>query len=389
LALKLLIFEPTGAILAAPTCSLPEYVGGTRNWDYRFMWIRDSSFTLYALLKLGFTEEARAFMDFIIDRCNELEGDFGKLQIMYSIHGHANLDEIVLDHWEGYKGSSPVRIGNGAFHQLQLDIYGELMDTIYLADKYSRPVSYEIWIMLRKLVDWVCDNWNQKDEGIWEVRGGRQHFTYSKVLLWVAIDRGIRLAEKRSLPADIHRWRTIRDEICEFIHSRCWNSKRNCFMQVMRNAEDDHNPSTLDASVLIMPLMLFSSPVDPKILSTIEQICKPVREGGLMSNSLVYRYDVNQTDDGVSGEEGTFSICTFWLAEAMARAGSFEHKYLEQARWTFEQMIGYANHVGLFSEEIGLTGEALGNFPQAFSHLSLISAAIAINRGYDRRNHHD
>jgi len=353
------------------------------------MWIRDSSFTLYALLKLGFTEEARAFMDFIIDRCNELEGDFGKLQIMYSIHGHANLDEIVLDHWEGYKGSSPVRIGNGAFHQLQLDIYGELMDTIYLADKYSRPVSYEIWIMLRKLVDWVCDNWNQKDEGIWEVRGGRQHFTYSKVLLWVAIDRGIRLAEKRSLPADIHRWRTIRDEICEFIHSRCWNSKRNCFMQVMRNAEDDHNPSTLDASVLIMPLMLFSSPVDPKILSTIEQICKPVREGGLMSNSLVYRYDVNQTDDGVSGEEGTFSICTFWLAEAMARAGSFEHKYLEQARWTFEQMIGYANHVGLFSEEIGLTGEALGNFPQAFSHLSLISAAIAINRGYDRRNHHD
>ncbi|NIR49038.1 glycoside hydrolase family 15 protein [candidate division KSB1 bacterium] len=372
LVLKLLTFEPTGAIVAAPTCSLPEAIGGERNWDYRYTWIRDAAFTLYGLLRIGFTEEAAKFMNWIEGRCHELKAD-GSLQIMYGIDGRHELLEETLDHFEGYKGSQPVRIGNGAYDQLQLDIYGELMDSVYLYNKYGSPISYDLWTHLRRLINWVCDNWQRKDEGIWEVRGGQQHFVYSKLMCWVAVDRALRLAEKRSFPADHDRWLKARDTIYEEIMSKGWNSKLKTFVQA-------YNSETLDAANLMMPLVFFLSPTDPRNISTIDATMQSPGDGGLLSNSLVYRYNIDKSPDGLSGEEGTFNICTFWLVEALTRAGRTHRKRLERARLMFEQMLGYANHLGLFSEETGSSGEALGNFPQAFTHLALISAAYNLDR---------
>ena len=367
LALKLLTFEPTGAIVAAPTCSLPESLGGERNWDYRYTWLRDAAFTLYGLLRIGFTEEAARFMEWIENRC-KASGQDGALHLMYGLDGSSDLTEETLDHLDGYRGSKPVRIGNGAHDQLQLDIYGELMDAVYLYNKYGDSISYDLWTHLRVLINWVCDNWRRKDEGIWETRGGQQHFVFSKLMCWVAVDRGLRLAAKRSFPADRERWLTVRDEIYEEIMDKGWNAEQEAFVQA-------YGEDTLDASSLIMPLVFFLSPNDPRMLGTLDAIYRSPKEGGLVTGGLVYRYDVDERADGLAGEEGTFSLCTFWLVEALTRAGR-----VDEARLIFEQMLGYSNHLGLYAEEIGPGGEALGNFPQAFTHLTLISAAFNLDR---------
>ena len=379
LTLKLLSFESTGAIVAAPTCSLPEALGGERNWDYRYTWIRDAAFTLYGLLRLGFTEEAAGFQQWLKDRWHDADGSgAGPLQLMYGIDGRTELPEVTLDHLEGYRGSRPVRIGNGAYRQLQLDIYGELLDAVYLHNKYVEPIGYDGWVRLRRLVDWVCDNWKREDEGIWEVRGGRRSFVYSKVMSWVALDRSLRLADKRSFPADRARWLKVRDEIYEEVMAKGWNPGRQAFVQA-------YGSDALDASSLLMPLVFFLAPNDPRMLSTLDAIRRPLVAGGLAADGLVYRYDPVAAPDGLTGREGTFNMCSFWLVEALTRAGRTDPTRLEDARLLFEQMLGYANHLGLYAEQTGPSGEALGNFPQAFTHLALISAAFNLDRALGSR----
>ena len=302
------------------------------------------------------------------------------LQIVYGIDGRHDLTEQTLDHLDGYRGSRPVRIGNGAYGQLQLDIFGELLDSLYLYNKYVMPISYDRWIRIRRRLNWLCENWQQPDEGIWEVRGGRRHFVFSKLMCWVAMDRGIRLADKRSFPADRDRWERARDQIYEEIMSKGWSQKRQAFVQ-------HYDSQSLDASVLIMPLVFFMAPNDPRMLSTIDAINRSPKEGGLVSDGLVFRYDTETGDDGLRGQEGTFTMCSFWLVEALTRAGSVDPAKLAEARLLFERMLGHANHVGLYSEEISGSGEALGNFPQAFTHIALISAAFNLDRALDGRLH--
>ncbi len=363
ITLKLCTYAPTGAMVAAPSCGLPEAIGGGRNWDYRYAWLRDSAFTAFAFQRLGFYAEAQAFAGWLEERCRETDPGDPQLQIVYSLDGGRDLSERELDHLEGYRGSRPVRIGNGAYDQLQLDVYGELMDAVYLSDKIE-PVSWGLWSSIRRLLDWLADNWQQPDEGIWEVRGGRRDFVYSRLMCWVAFERAMRMQAQRGLPGDTTRWRSVRDRIYEEIMERGWSEERQAFVQY-------YGGDVLDASNLLMPLVKFIGPRDPRMLSTLDAI-----QRDLVSDSLVYRYDAQASDDGLDGsEEGSFSLCSFWLVECLTRAGR-----LDEARLIFEKMLTYSNDVGLFAEEVGDTGEALGNFPQAFTHLGLISAAWDLNK---------
>src|SRR5581483_9700230 len=318
LVLKLLTFRPTGAIVAAATCSLPEEIGGARNWDYRYTWIRDAAFTIFAFLRLGFYEEAAQFMDWLQQRAKEnAQSVEGPLQIMYGIDGRHDLTEISLDHLDGYRGSKPVRVGNQASKQLQLDIYGELIDSIYLYNKYAQPVSYDLWQSLRGMLDWISENWEQPDHGIWEVRGGPRHFVNSKMQCWVALDRGLRIAQKRGLPVADQRLRQESHRIYETIMQHGWNEERKTFSQ-------SFDSDAVDASALLMPLMLFVGPRDPRMLATLDRI-----QQELVSDSLVHRYELGKgAGDGLPGREGTFSVCTFWMVAALARAGRLDEARL-------------------------------------------------------------
>lgn len=364
LALKLLVHQPTGALVAAATTSLPESVGGSRNWDYRFTWVRDAAFTVYALMRLGFSEEAAAFMDWLEARCTQTPPGAG-LRILYTLDGGPVPAEESLEHLRGYRDSRPVRIGNGAADQLQLDIYGELMDSVYLYDRYAEPISYELWVALCRQLDWLEGHWEKADHGVWEVRGPMQRFTYSSVMTWVAFQRGARIAAERGLPAPLDRWRASADRAYLHVQEESWSPERKAYVQFPGSR-------TLDAGALVLPLVKFSGPRDPRFLATLDRI-----EQELVTDSLVHRYQ-NDGSDGFTEAEGTFNLCSFWYVEALTRAGR-----LDKARHTFEKMLTYANHLGLYAEEIGPSGEALGNFPQAFTHLALISAAVNLDLALD------
>jgi GH15 family glucan-1,4-alpha-glucosidase len=358
LVLKLMVYDPTGALVAAPTMGLPETIGGERNWDYRYTRMRDAAFTMYVLNRVGFEDEAHKFMGWIQDRC---QGSGGLLQPLYGIDGRAELHEEELTHLSGYRDSRPVLLGNGAYDQLQLDLYGAVLDAAYLHNRYGAPLNYDVWQSLRTILNWLSDNWRLPDAGMWGIRGDREHFVSSKVLSWVAFHRAVLLAYQRGLPAEVGRWIEQQDAIYEEVMEKGWNSEKESFVQ-------HYGSDTLDAALLLMPVVKFVGPTDPRWLATLDRVQKE-----LTYDALVDRYEA--ADDGSSGRESTFSVCSFWLVECLTSAGR-----LEEARLALEKMFSYANHLGLYAEEIGPSGEALGNFPQAFTHLSLITAAVRLDR---------
>ena len=358
LMLKLLTSREHGSIIAAATFGLPEQPGGGRNWDYRAVWIRDASFTVYAFMRLGFRHEATDFMAWIGDRANEAKE--GRMRIMYGVDGHGRFEEQTLDHLSGYRDSRPVRIGNEAYEQTQLDIYGELLDSIYLSNKYGDAISHEGWTHVRTIIEYVCEHWREPDAGIWEMRDEPREYLHSRLMCWVAVDRALRLADKRSLTAPFEHWRAVRNEIHDDIWAQFWDAERGHFIQAKGRP-------VVDASLLMMPLVRFVAATDPRWLSTLAAI-----ERDLTDDGFVYRY---REGDGLDGGEGAFTACSFWFIECLARAGR-----IEEAHVHFERVLGYANHVGLFSEQLGRKGEHLGNFPQALTHLALISAAYYLDR---------
>jgi GH15 family glucan-1,4-alpha-glucosidase len=358
LVLKALTNGPTGAIVAAATTSLPEEIGGERNWDYRFSWLRDSALTLNALFALGYTDEAHAYMGWLK---RTTAGRAKALQIMYGVGGERFLPEIELDHLEGYRGSRPVRIGNGAASQFQLDVFGELLDTVWLFRNHGGDVDEVFWEFLVRVGGAVLDLWREPDQGIWEIRGEPRHFVFSKVMAWVALDRLVRLAELDGRVGDLDAWKAGRDEIRELVEREGLDADSG-FTQSFGDG------GKLDASNLMIPIVGFVGHDDPRARATVEAIA-----AGLTADGFVYRY-VTDGVDGLSGDEATFAICSFWLVECLARAGE-----TERARALFERLLGFANDVGLLAEEIDPhSGELLGNFPQAFSHLGLIQAALAL-----------
>ncbi len=353
--LKLLCYEPTGAIVAAPTTLLPEEIGGVRNWDYRFTWIRDSAFVLYSLSILGHSEEADRFMEFL-KRVARRTSDT-HLQVMYGIDGRRHLTEQTLPQLEGYRGSAPVRIGNAAYDQLQLDVYGELLETAYLWSR-TRALTEGTWSTLARLVGFVADNWRRPDSGIWEVRAGLRHYVHSKVMCWVALDRGVRMAREFALPGPLDRWEAERAAVHADVLANGWSEEKQSFVQY-------YGTDALDASNLVIPMVGFLPHSDPRVAGTVQATLRELTSEG---EELVYRY---RNEDGIQGGEGVFSICTFWLAEALALSG--DHEYAVKI---FERMLGHANHLGLYSEELDpATGGFLGNFPQAFTHIALINCA--------------
>ncbi|MDZ4327792.1 MAG: glycoside hydrolase family 15 protein [Pseudomonas sp.] len=364
LALKLLTSRKHGAILAAATFGLPETPGGERNWDYRYTWIRDASFTVYAFMRLGFVQEANDYMRWLRGRVSDCHGKPMKLNILYAIDGRQELPETELSHLSGHGGATPVRIGNQAYDQIQLDIFGELMDAVYLVNKYGDAISHEGWKHAVDVVDQVCETWQQKDVGIWEMRGEQHHFLHSRLMCWVALDRAIRLASKRSLPAPFARWDQTRQAIYVDIWENFWNEERGHFVQHIGG-------TALDGSMLLMPLVRFVSAKDPRWLSTLEAIQKT-----LVRDGMVYRYRNEDSQiDGLTGTEGAFAACSFWYVECLARAGQVEKAHLE-----FEQLLRYANPLGLYAEEFDSHARHLGNTPQALTHLALISAASFLDR---------
>ncbi|WP_406400748.1 glycoside hydrolase family 15 protein [Streptomyces sp. NBC_00879] len=368
ITLKLLTYAPTGAPVAAVTMGLPEQLGGERNWDYRYTWVRDASLSVKALVDLGFEEEAHAFRLWLGARLKAGKTVTGEpLQIMYRVDGDPHLEEEVLGHLEGYRGSAPVRVGNGAADQLQLDIYGEAVYALAQTKNVALLAGYDGWQVVSGVLDWLTGAWDRPDEGIWETRGGQKDFTYSRLMCWTAFDRAIRMATELARPADVPGWTAARDAVLKQVMDRGWSRDRRAFVQ-------HYGDEVLDASLLLMPTVGIVSPKDPRWLSTLDAM-----DGELVSDSLVYRYDPAASPDGLRGSEGTFSLCSFLYVDALARAGR-----LAPARYAFDKMLTYANHVGLFAEEIGPTGEQLGNFPQAFTHLALITAAMSLDEELDR-----
>jgi len=362
LALKLLTSNKHGAILAAATFGLPETAGGSRNWDYRYVWMRDASFAVYAFTRLGYVDEGQQFERWLKDRIN-LDGERGPFQPMYRLDGSETPEETRLEHFAGYLDSSPVLIGNSASTQLQLDIYGAMLDAVYLTSKYGDGIPYEAWFRMKKALRWLELHWRDPDEGIWEVRGGRKEFLHSRLMCWVAFDRAIRLGERRSLAGPFDWLRKCRDDVMNDIHKNFWNTELGAFVQYK-------GANQVDASTLLMPLLRFISVNDPRWLSTLKVI-----EQKLVTDTMVMRYSAEDGVDGLTGAEGSFLACAFWLVEAKARS----HQ-VEEARVLFEKLLNYANPVGLYGEEMNATGEHLGNFPQALSHLALISAATYLDR---------
>lgn len=370
LTLKLFTSRKYGSIIAAPSFGLPESIGGKRNWDYRYTWIRDSAFTMNSFIKMGYYNEAEAFVNWLAQRAKKRKKP-QPIQPLYCINGDNTPDEMILEHFEGYKGSKPVRVGNNAHKQIQLDIFGKIMDAIYLYNLHVGMLSYNVWEELIEIINWTSENWQRKGESIWEVRGGKHEFLFSRIMCWVAIDRGIRIASNNGFPCPLEHWRTVRDLIHKNIYEEFWDEEIESFVQYKGS-------KTVDASTLLMPLVRFISPDEPRWISTLKRI-----EEELTDDFFVHRYKTGKAaPDGMDGNEGTFSVCTFWLIQCLAQVGE-----VKKARHYLEKIFTYSNHLGLYAEELGKNGEQLGNFPQAFTHLGLINAVLDLDKKLSEKNY--